>query len=384
MNLLVISPHFRYFVRDQTQSISPNFDKINVLIPSAHFNEFVSRLPYFNRYVTIQNQNPELMQDGLNIIYAKFFTLPILPLRQRYLYLATKSCLKIVKKKKMNFSLIHAHFLDHGYIGSKIKKISNKPLILTVHGHDAYSTPFKDEWKAVARYVFNEADKIITVCEFNANKLKSFGVDVKKITIIPNGYDENIFFHIPQEKARVKLGLPHNKTILLTVASLVPAKGYSYLIDAMSIIKKKRMDILLIILGAGPLLDSLEKKVQSLGLTNQILFIGAKNHNDVPIWMNASDLFVLPSIEEGFPTVIPEAMACGIPVIGTKVGGIPEILSNRNLGKLVNPADHIDLAESILSLIEEKRDSQTIINYARKYSWNIISKEILKVYSEVL
>jgi glycosyltransferase involved in cell wall biosynthesis len=305
-------------------------------------------------------------------------------MERRNIYLASRSCRKLLTQAHIGVDLIHAHFLDHGYIGAVIKEDSCAPMVLTVHGHDAYATPFKSEWKSIAKYVFNEADRIITVCKFNAERLQAFGVAVEKIRIIPNGFDEKMFSQIPSEKARNKIGLPVTRKILLAVGSLVAAKGHYSLIDAMSIILKKRKDVMLVIVGDGPLANKLRRRAYVLGIEHNVLLVGRKNHQEIPTWMNASDLFVLPSIEEGFPTVIPEAMACGKPVIASKVGGIPEILSDPSLGVLVNPMDRTEIAESILDALEKKWDSQEIIEHAKKYTWHSLSRQIWNVYSEIL
>jgi len=99
--------------------------------------------------------------------------------------------------------------------------------------------------------------------------------------------------------------------------------------------------------------------------------------------MNASDIFVLPSLAEGFPTVIHEALACGKPVIGTRVGGVPEALTNREVGILVNPRDSVALADAILNALKKKWKPEIIINYAKQYSWNSLVKQILEVYQSL-
>ena len=148
----------------------------------------------------------------------------------------------------------------------------------------------------------------------------------------------------------------------------------------MSIVTKKQENTLLVILGSGPLKKILEKKVKDLALTKCVFLLGPKSHKEIPIWMNASDIFVLPSLNEGFPTVIPEAMACGKPVIGTKVGGIPEALSNPDVGVLVNPRDPEALADIILNSLRKKWQAEIITNHAKQYSSDILVQRILGVY----
>ena len=235
----------------------------------------------------------------------------------------------------------------------------------------------------LARFVLTEADQVITVSRFNAEKLLSLGVPSSKLHVIPNGYDEKLFKSIPIYKAREILGIPLNKKILLSVGNLVDVKGHTYLIDAMSYVLKKRNDVILLIVGSGVLRENLEKKARDLGLNEKILFVGGRKHHEIPFWMNSCDLFVLPSLSEGFPTVIPEAMACGKPVIASRVGGVPEIISNSDVGILVNPKEPEILAVAILEMLEKKWKSEYILRHAKMYSWSNLTKQIIDVYQSV-
>ena len=385
--LLIVAPHFEAFIKDQAKLIRPYFKKMNILIPIPYLSRVVLSLPLLKKYfsfleITLQSDEKS---GKFDLTFAKYFTLPIEIMRKRNYYFASKSCLKKLGQN-MRFDLIHAHFLGvSGYVGAILKHRYDKPLILTAHGGDVYDLPFRDEWhQALARYVLNKADRIITVSQFNAEKLLSLGVSSNKLRIIPNGYDEKLFKPIPLHVARKKLGLPINKKVLLSVGNLVNVKGHTYLVDAMQFVLKKRKDIILIIIGSGPLKERLRKKASNLGLNGKILFAGRKKHNEIPIWMNASDLFVMPSLSEGFPTVIPEAIACGKPVIGTKVGGIPEIITNQEVGLLVNPKDSEKLALAIVNALNKTWSSEAILNHAKQYSWDTLVPQIISVYNEVL
>lgn len=386
--LLLIVPHFRVFLRDQATLIRPYFNNMTVLMPIPYFSSLALRLPHLKKYfeflkLAVESRN-ELAQD-YTIVSPKFFTLPIEALRKRNCYLATRSCIKALSKNAIDFSLIHAHFLEKGFVGASLKSLCGKPLVVTAHGGDVYDLPFRNSWyKILARYVLSEADQVITVSQFNAKKLLSLGVSSNKLHVIPNGYDEKLFNPVPLYEARKKLCLPFSKKVLLSVGGLVDMKGHTCLVDAMRIVLKKRNDVILVIVGSGPLKEKLHKKAKKLGLNGKILFVGRKKHDEIPMWINASDLFVLPSLSEGFPTVIPEAMACGKPVIGTCVGGVPEAITSDDVGVLVNPKDPEALAQVILEALDRKWVPRIILNYAKQYSWTNLTKQILSVYRKVL
>jgi glycosyltransferase involved in cell wall biosynthesis len=115
-----------------------------------------------------------------------------------------------------------------------------------------------------------------------------------------------------------------------------------------------------------------------------VLLAGGKLHDEIPVWMNACDLFVLPSLSEGNPTVLPEALGCGKPFVGTRVGGVPEVITSDECGLLVGPADPDDLAEKILVALDREWDREAILAYAQRYTWENIAKEIMGVYERVL
>jgi glycosyltransferase involved in cell wall biosynthesis len=285
----------------------------------------------------------------------------------------------------MNLSLIHAHFLQNGFIGAAFKNLLAIPLIVTAHGGEVYDLPFRNSWyENLARYVLSEADAIITVSQFNAKKLSSLGISSYNLHVIPNGYDEKLFKPVSLCEARKKVGLPLSKKILLSVGNLVDIKGHTYLVDAMKIVAKRRHDTILVVVGTGSLKENLQRKARKLSLNGKILFIGEKEHREIPLWMNACDLFVLPSLGEGFPTVIPEAMACGKPIIGTSVGGVPEAISSNELGTLVPSRDSEALSQAILEGLNCEWSQEEILNKAKNYSWNSIIKQILAVYDKVL
>jgi len=118
------------------------------------------------------------------------------------------------------------------------------------------------------------------------------------------------------------------------------------------------------------------------GLEDYAILVGGRRHEEIPIWMNASDIFVLPSLKEGFPTVIPEAMACSKPIVATRVGGVPEAIYSDELGILIPPKDPESLAWAILEALYRKWDSNIILEHARRYSWSELAKQILLVYQK--
>jgi len=383
--LLVITPHFQYFIKDAINQYASYFKNIKIIIPVPYFYKIVTTIPLINNFFQSATLKFSVDKSWKNkVFYAKFLTLPKFFKGVPNTCLATKATLKLVRNKKIDFDLIHSHFLSHGYIGSALKKMEDKPLVVSAHGHDVYHTPFRPDWQDIAKFVYQYADKIITPSEFNAKKLLPLGIARSKISIIPNGYDDRLFKPISIQQARSKLRLPLRKKILVCVASLVPAKGHEYLIEAMKVISKQREDVVLMLVGSGFFATKLLKKIRKLNLEKKVSILGRRPHEEIPLWMNAADIIVLPSISESFGTVIPEALACGKPVVASQVGGIPEIIKNEELGFLVKPRDPEALAEALLEALEKKWNHEYILKYVSRYSYKNIVNHILRVYMELV
>lgn len=384
--LLTISPHFEVFIRDQVTHLRPYFKEITALIPIPYFLGAVSRMPVLGRRFdclggSLRSCNESL--PGITIIPSKFLTLPIEVLRKRNFYISSKSCIKTVSRSSVSFDLIHSYFVENGFTGAKLKNLYGKPFVLTVPGGDAYEQPFLDSWyNALARYVLGEADEIITVSQFNAKHLLSVGVSQSRLHVIPNGYDERLFKPGATFEAREKLGLPLQKKILLTVGNLVAIKGHTYLLDAMKLVLRERRDVLLVIVGAGSLSEVLGRKVAELKLEKNVLFVGWKEHGEIPAWISACDVFVFPSLNESFGVAVIEAMACGKPVVGTCVGGLPEIVRRDDVGILVKPADPKSLSEGILEALNKNWETGVITEFSRQYSFANIAEKIIRVYAK--
>lgn len=118
-------------------------------------------------------------------------------------------------------------------------------------------------------------------------------------------------------------------------------------------------------------------------MIDHVKFVGRKPHNKIPIWMNACDVFVLPSLRESFGVVQIEVMACGKPVVATYNGGSEEIITSEDYGLLCEPANPKELAEKILIALDKEWDDEKILRYAERFRWENIVKDVLEIYNDV-
>ena len=293
---------------------------------------------------------------------------------------------KVIRDEKIAPpSLMHAHFIwSSGYAGMRLKEKYGVPFIVTGHGYDVYDIPFRSAaWKKRICQVLNAADHIITVSRTNLECLEKLGVETP-VSVIPNGFNARQFHPTSREESRNTLGLPPDRKIILTVGNCNRDKGQWILIEAMTEIQRLHPDVLCIIVGSGELYPALQKKIADLGLQGSVIMPGAKPHAEIPLWMNACDIFVLPSLNESFGVVNIEALACGKPVVASNAGGIPEILIADSYGLLCEPGNPADLSKKIIQALNTEWDSQAIREYAQRYTLDTVTKEILAVYGKYL
>jgi len=202
---------------------------------------------------------------------------------------------------------------------------------------------------------------------------------------LPNGFAADVFYPRSVDECREKLNLPKDKRILVTIGHLEDYKGHRYLVDAMKLVASERADVVAYIIGNGSLKDDLSKQISEAKVEgNVILEGGSKPDEEIPLWMNACDVFVLPSLNEGNPTVMFEALGCQKPFIGTKVGGVPDVITSEEYGLLAEPGDSRQLAQNILESLKRRWDGEKIGRYAAQFSWSDISKRIVDIYESVI
>jgi len=382
-NLLVITTNFPdefnrriggIFVKEQVKYLKNYFENVYVIAPRSIWTEYLLK-EHFENY----------SYDNVHVYYPLCinFPAPYVPkhLKRFWIFFEKKQIEKLIKSENIDFDLIHAHYTWHpGAVAVELKKDFNVPVVITEHTHISLykSIKRKDPYYFKA---WKESDAIIRVNKKDVPLFKKYN---KNTVSIPNGFDEKKFYRMDKDKCREKLNLPQDRKIILTISNLVEVKGHKYLIEAMKEIVKKRRDILCLIIGSGNLKTMLENQIKELGLEEFVKLLGGRPHNEIAFWMNACDLFVLPSLSESFGIVQIEAMACGKPVVATKNGGSEEIITSEDYGLLCEPANPKELAEKILVALNKNWDEEYILNYAKQFTWEKIAKEIIRVYKDVM
>jgi glycosyltransferase involved in cell wall biosynthesis len=279
---------------------------------------------------------------------------------------------KIVEK--YNINLIHAHFAyPEGWVGLLAKIKIRRPLLVTAHGYDLLTEPkvgygvrLSRRYDLLVRKVFESADYIIVASRALYKEAINVVRGPEKIRLIPNGVDLERFNPSLDGSMIKKLYHAEDKYVIFTLRHHAPKYGIAYLILAAKKVLKQRKDVIFIIGGGGVLLDYHIKLAKKLGISDHIIFTGTISRNQVPYYYAASDIVVVPSLQEAWGLVATEAMASGKPVIATNVGGHPDQVIDGFNGYLVPPRDPKAIADKILYLLENPSEIKRMGYNARR------------------
>ncbi|MBI2208870.1 glycosyltransferase [Candidatus Woesearchaeota archaeon] len=363
---------------------------LKVIFPYA----YVPKIVFLNPYHRFSDVPEKESIKGIEVYHPKYFMIPRVGFKLKLLhwYLAIESFLSYFASKKTvneimekwDPDIVHVQgALSESLTAKMIKKRYKKPLLLTVYGEDITLYPHKFPSKYLAMLALKNADTIICQSVFLKNEIKKLGIKNKGFYIIPMGTKAKDFKPRDKNKARKKLSLPQNKKIILFVGHLVERKGIKYLIHAMSNITKKEKNSACYIIGTGYQEESLKKLAKDEGLGNCVEFLGQKTNAEVADYMNASDLLVLPSLNEGLPVVVYEALSCGTPVVATEVAGTPELV-NKDVGFLVKPKNTEDLQEKIFLALRKKWNTKKLLERTKEFSTEVTAKKVFRVYNGLM
>ena len=299
--------------------------------------------------------------------------------------------------------LIHAHFVvPYGFLATVIARAIHKPLIVTVHGFDilvndelSYGINRFTPLKSLTKYVLQKASKVIANSTCLRNECIKYGIDPSKIEVIPFGVDLHVFRPIGLDKLKMPIFLEelvrkkNDCVIILCAKRLEKIYGIEYLLKAAKILKSRTTKNFLLVLLGGKMIKDYLILVRRLGLCENVMLVGIMPRSVMPFLYNISDFTVVPSLVEGFGLVVAESLACGRPVIGSRVGGIMDQIVDGYNGYLVPAKDPLSLANRMQILIEDNSLREKMSRNARIYAetnLDLIKRvdRLLKIYNEVV
>lgn len=267
--------------------------------------------------------------------------------------------------------------------GTMLGRLIKIPTVIKVHGSDINSHAAYQSRSRQIVWSMQYSSAVITVSQALANRLVELGVESSKIHVIYNGIDHQRFFRQDQAGSRELLGLRSDRKIITFVGNLKVAKGCMDLVAAFIQLIGTRSELDLYFIGDGEKYDALGEKIRQAGLQDRIKLLGSKKHSELPAWLNASDVVALPSHNEGVPNVLLEAMACGVPVVATRVGGIPEIVSDQ-AGILIEPGEMTELANALETALSTTWNRESIAATVSEFTWDKNAHQVLALLEDVV
>jgi glycosyltransferase involved in cell wall biosynthesis len=279
--------------------------------------------------------------------------------------------------------VIHTHntqpFVD-GTIGALMARV--RTIVHTDHARDF---PDKLRYMIAERIMSSFAYRVVGVSEHTSANLAAFEhIPPRKIETIPNGVDGSVFdVATDRAEARAEFGIPRGAKAIGLAVRLTEQKGITFLLNALPAVARAFPDVVLVVAGEGPAEAALKSEAEALGVAGRVRFVGPRR--DVPVLLKALDAYVLPSVWEGLPMVLLEAMAAGCPIVATSVGGVPSALEDGRNGLLVPPRDPAELATAITRMLGDDALSRRCQAsgkeiFARRFSARAMTRRYEQLY----
>ena len=261
-------------------------------------------------------------------------------------------------------------------------KVFGIPVVTYCRGSDIHSIAQNRLQGRLIAWSLRLADRVFSVSGALKRDVVALGVDPDHVSVIFNGIEPDRFTPMSIEEARGRLSLDAGVRLAVCVSRLSAEKGIDVLVEAAA--RVKTPDFRLVLVGDGPMRAQLEDQAQSLGIEDRVVFAGDQPHDDVPVWVAAGDVFVLGSRKEGYPNAVVESLACGRPVVATRVGGVPEIITSDALGLVVDPEDPEALAAALDEALGRVWDSAAIEAAGKARDWDSVARDVLCEFDSLL
>ena len=315
------------------------------------------------------------VQQGIDVYHPRFFSVPGFFKSWDGLFMALGTCRLLSHlKRHRGFDIIDAHFAyPDGYAATLLGKWFKVPVTITLRGTEV---PLSKDPARRDRIVqaLARADRVFSVAEALKRHAVGLGADAGKIRVVGNGVDSRKFSPIPKGEARAALGLPIDAPVLITVGGLVERKGFHRVIACLPELRRQFPNLHYLIVGGagaeGDWRSRLEAQAAQLNLHGVVQLLGAMLAEQLQMPLSAADVFVLATRNEGWANVLLEAMACGVPVVTTDVGGNREVVCDDKLGIVVPFGDAAALQQALADALRRNWDHESIIAYARDNDWD--------------
>jgi len=372
-----VHPHRGVYILRQAVALT-QWAQVKIIAPVPFVPGFVRSGRYSSYAQVAANGNIE----GIEVIYPRYY---IIPKVFRFLHgvflewSVTKTFERIAREFRPDV-IVGFFAFPYGFATVRIAQRLGIPVVTGVLGSDINVMAKRGIRRRMIGWTLTSSDRVFSVSRALREKAIELGADPGRVIVVPNGIEKGRYATCSRSEARSRLGVRGDPRLVLCVSNLVPVKGVDILVRAFSQVPN---EVLLVVIGDGDERERLRRLIEELGLGHRVRLVGAKPPEEIPLWMSASDLVVLASRAEGHPNVVLEALASGRPVVATRVGGVPEIISSENLGVVVDPEDPSALAAGIRYAFSRSWDEDAIRQEGQKRTWDDVAREILGEINQV-
>ena len=346
---------------------------------------FFSENPCFGEYARMASTPLREIYHGVDVQHPRYFLPPKVGMNIAPLMLAlgAKASVQRLLDEGFDFDVIDAHYYyPDGVAAALLARHFNKPFTITARGTDLNLLPQYTLPRLMMQWAASRAAASIGVCSALVDVLRSWNIPEHRLRVMRNGVDLLRFHPMAQGEARAELGLT-GSPLLVSVGYLVERKGHHVAIEALAKLLDKHPQARLLVIGAGEELARLQALCTRLGVQAHVTFTGALPNADLYKWYSAADVMILASSREGWANVLLEAMACGTPVVATRIWGTPEVVAEDVAGRLVEQREGGAFAATIDELLSDCPDRPKVRAYAEKFSWLSTTNAQVKLFRQI-
>ena len=328
------------------------------------------------------------IQQGIHVYRPRFLALPGLLRQFDGVSMALASFFLLRRLRAEGARLIDAHFAyPDGAAAVRLGRWLGLPVTVTLRGTEVPHSRNPVLRPHLVR-TLQAATRVFAVSDSLRQLALALGTDARKTEVVGNGVDTGVFHPVERAAARARYGLPDDARVLISVGGLVERKGMHRVIDCLPALRVQHPDLHYLIVGGasgeGDLRAELEAQVAWLGLGGCVHFLGTLPPDELKWPLSAADVFVLATRNEGWANVFLEAMACGLPVVTTDVGGNREVVCRDELGRVVPFGDAAALRLAIGAALDRDWDRAAILDYAQANQWDKRVAQLLRAFEPLL
>ena len=374
------TPAHGVFVETRLRHLLANYPDVENLTV-APVPWFPFRHARFGQYARYAKVPREETRNNIPVLHPRYALLPKIGMTTAP-YLLARAMAPVFKKiiaDGFDFDLIDAHYYyPDGVAATILGKQFNKPVVITARGTDINLIPQYDAPRKMILKAAADAAASITVSAALKSELTRLGADHSKIHVLRNGVDLERFY--PVDRQQVRSRLRWSGKVLLSVGNLLELKGNHIVIEAMRELQEYR----LVIVGNGIEKDNLHRLANHSGVADRVSFVPSVSQVELCDYYGAADALILASSREGWPNVLLEAMACGTPILATRVGGVPEVVYEPEAGLLISERTATAIAARVNALFANYPNRQATRRYAERFNWKETSDRQMELFSNIL